>query len=203
MKQYILAAITMAALAGSATAGLIWSENWNDVTTGAGPTLDAEWSYNGTATAYAGTSGPDESVAVWGRKTSTLDRFTDVTSFVDATNNKLQIKAAVQATGLESAEGDTGWIKYTKDSGSNWSTLATYTDNHADWINESFDLNVSTWTAGELAGFGIRFEQVGSQFNDNLRTDDISISSVPEPATIGMVSLAGAALLFIRRRIIK
>ncbi len=54
-------------------------------------------------------------------------------------------------------------------------------------------------TEDNLGKFG--FGSTRADFDLGYVVDDISVSAIPEPATLGMVGLVSGAMLFIRRRL--
>lgn len=87
--------------------------------------------------------------------------------------------------------------------GSSWTHIEY---NLADWANnwwqgDAWDMTNTNWSIelgmpwpGESVDAGVSFTQVWE-------TDNLQIDMIPEPATIGLVGIFGAGVMFVRRRL--
>lgn len=81
-------------------------------------------------------------------------------------------------------------------------TMAIY---NSDFNLPDFDVDLTTLAdndlgAGGTATFRLSFAGGNGSSGQNTYLDNVGISAVPEPATLGLVALFGGGLLFIRRR---
>lgn len=181
-------------------AGVIWTEDWASYLNNGVEDLsgDADWILTGSPGYVSTDADFDQTFRV--RKTATLDRFTDLTGLIDATNNELEFSVDMITDGLETEEGDAGTLSYTLNEGANWTLVTTLTATDTSVTNTGFTLDTTSWSAAQTSGFGVRFEGNGSHWNDNVFQDNMTLQAIPEPATLGLFTLIGGGILFIRRR---
>ena len=110
----------------------------------------------------------------------------------------------------ESATTNTqaGYVAITTDRGATWTTNFTLSitspinvDYNSPGYTGPFTINIDTrgWTAEQLAGFGFKFSQKATLNTDHFNVDNVQLSVIPEPATIGMIGLGALITLLIRR----
>ena len=189
---------------GSSMGALIFEDNFNTATGKATPVLDATKGWIVDTPLYAATSGGIDGTAhLFTRKggAEQLRKNMDVTTAVAGTEKWLILSFMGYTDAYE--DGEVGSVDYTLDDGANWINAATF-DNTVvgPWQPlTGFALDTTTWTATEKAQFGFRFGANGNLFTEHLRIDDVALntSTIPEPATLGLIAAMGGGILFIRR----
>ena len=143
-------------------------------------------------------------------------KFINLTSAAASGRNfRLTFDGWVETTTTTPSTGDSkeGYVRITKDGGITWTTCFTLAstspinvDYNSSGYTGPFTVNIDTsgWTAEQLAGFGFQFSQKANQNADHFNVDNIQLSVVTEPVTVGLLGLGSlVAPLLIRRRLIR
>ena len=183
MKTAILAIVAAWMVAVNSVAStIVFEDTFNDVAAN-GTVTNTLRGWVATGNPYWNkTAGVGNSGCFFLRASSTMSRYTNLTSA--ATNSRaflLTFDCWVEAT----TSNLTDHVAITTDSGATWTTsfsLARTATNNIDYDVTgysgpySIDINTSGWTAGQLAGFGIRFSQTSTLAADHFNVDNVRLS---------------------------
>jgi hypothetical protein len=206
MKKLTVLMLALAALASSSMGAVIFSDDFESYTTGLGGTISNVWTTTGGEFigGFDGIGGSQGERLRHGA--ATISKMFDITTAVAGADKVVELTFDGWIDGYEA--GEYGYVEYTTDGGGNWTTSMTLSDltTYADYDLAGYtgpytalSLDTATWTAGQKAGFGIRFAQVANLNTERFYIDNVNVSAVPEPATIGMLGLGALVALLVRR----